>query len=110
MPLLNHKHIVRYYSCWVEAVETPNEALMIAKTSIFKQSQRLSRKETKPDSAELKRESSEGESPDVFSNEGYNSAKSEDSGNGFASEYSTSESIAEILREGKSFIALDVMV
>jgi hypothetical protein len=27
MPLLNHKNVVRYYSCWVEAVET-NDSLL----------------------------------------------------------------------------------
>lgn len=27
MPMLNHKNIVRYYSCWVEAVEPSSEAL-----------------------------------------------------------------------------------
>ena len=27
MPLLNHKNVVRYYSCWVEAVETPDALL-----------------------------------------------------------------------------------
>jgi eukaryotic translation initiation factor 2-alpha kinase 4 len=27
MPLLNHKNIVRYYSCWVEPVEVDSEVL-----------------------------------------------------------------------------------
>lgn len=53
MPLLNHKNVVRYYSCWVEAVETCPKFLKKVVNGLSYNHHFKSGQRTKVDSSEL---------------------------------------------------------